>query len=156
MNRKYATLRERLNANSKAMTLHEWSETKPWATFPCRIWHGKIDKDGYGRINIRPKRSKRKPKSYKAHRVSLAEAKGVPVYRLNHCAHLCDNRPCIEPEHLWSTTNYQNVRDRVRKGRTRNGQSGPLNETRIHPSAENPTCVPPSAGVRQGLSDEQG
>lgn len=128
MNRKYASLRERLNANSKEMFLHEWSEAKPWATFPCRIWQRKIDQWGYGRIMIRIKAGPRKgkAKSYKAHRISLAEAKGIPVYRLNHCAHLCDNRPCIQPEHLWSTTNYQNVRDRARKGRTRNGVTGPL------------------------------
>jgi hypothetical protein len=35
--------------------------------------------------------------------------------------HRCDNRLCVNPEHLFLGTNADNVADRVRKGRTVKG-----------------------------------
>lgn len=132
--RLYKTLRERLNANSKPMRLHDHDPEKPWTEKPCRIWTGCLNSDTYGSITIRvrwrykagPWKGQRIPRRFHAHRVSLAEHHGIPVWALNHVAHYCHNQPCIEPTHLRSTTNYQNVRDRVKAGRTRNGHTGPL------------------------------
>lgn len=134
--RKYATLRDRLNANSKEMRLIDHDPERPWTEQPCRIWTSALDTDGYGFLTLRMRlrykfgqfKGQRIPKRRKAHRVSLADYHGIPLHCLNHCAHYCDNRPCIEPTHLRSTTNYQNVRDRMLKGRTRNGLTGPLPE----------------------------
>jgi aryl-alcohol dehydrogenase-like predicted oxidoreductase len=33
--------------------------------------------------------------------------------------HRCDNPPCIEPEHLWEGTQFDNMQDMAAKGRTR-------------------------------------
>jgi hypothetical protein len=129
----YPSLRDRLNANSREYRLHGHDPEKAWTEKPCRIWTGGLCSEGYGSITIRSSRryraGKRKgeriPKRRRAHRVSLANHHGIPLWALKSVAHFCDNRPCIEPTHLGSMTNYQNVRDRSKKGRTRNGHTGP-------------------------------
>jgi hypothetical protein len=133
---RYPSLRHRLEANSKEIRCHEHDPAQAWTEKPCRVWTGCLNGDGYGSITIRSryryKFGKYKgygiPKRYHAHRVSLAEHHGIPLSALNKACHWCDNRPCIEPTHLRSTTNYQNVRDRVKRGRSRNGHTGPLPE----------------------------
>lgn len=113
---KYSSLRARLDANSRPYRLHDCDSAKPWTAAPCRIWTGAIGSSGYGKINIR-RRNDGKLKTRSAHRVSLADFLGVPVWRMNHVAHHCDNRACIEPLHLRSTTQRQNVRECVERGR---------------------------------------
>ncbi len=66
----------------------------------CWLWNGYIDKDGYGRIDIRvgPK-GKRTKKCALAHRVSFAQyVKNIPDgYDVDH---KCKVRNCINPDHL--------------------------------------------------------
>lgn len=139
-------MRDRLNANSQPMRLHAPDPEKPWTAVPCRVWTSALDGGGYGRLNIRsrlrhkygPKKGQRKTKIVRAHRMSLAEHRGVKPWQLNHVAHHCDNRPCIEPEHLVSWTPRKNLRDMMAKGRGK-GQFG-------NPSRSN-ACAPSSPGA---------
>lgn len=124
----YASMRDRLNANSSPMWLHARDPEKPWTQHPCRIWKGSLDGGGYAKLGIKSRhrhqtgklKGRRKNKSLRAHRVSLAEHLGVPVWMMNKVSHSCDTKPCIEPEHLNSWTQKKNMQDMIAKGRGKN------------------------------------
>lgn len=79
----------------------------------CWEWRGKLDAYGYGFIC-------HNGKSLKAHRLSYEIYYAEPLNEL-HCLHHCDNRKCVNPLHLFSGTNYDNVQDKVRKNRCYTG-----------------------------------
>lgn len=81
----------------------------------CWPWKGPVDKDGYGYIG-----------KDRAHRLTWDRTHKTlsdgQVIR-----HTCDHPNCCNPDHLVSGTNYDNVMDRVDRGRsakgTRNGRA---------------------------------
>lgn len=78
-------------------------------TETCWVWRGAINSSGYGSFNI-------DGKIYGSHRVSwrifIGPDEGI------HVLHRCDNRMCVNPDHLFSGNNSDNVADRVAKGRS--------------------------------------
>lgn len=75
----------------------------------CREWQGSLGSNGYGQVYYRGRQ-------HKAHRVSWIESHGTIPAGL--CVlHRCDNRRCINPEHLFLGTVADNARDMMEKGR---------------------------------------
>lgn len=87
----------------------------------CWCWKGSIHKTGYAPF-----------KSYggkngTAHRASWIIYKGE-IPKDKYVLHKCDNRQCVNPEHLFLGTAKDNAEDRQEKKR---GKSGKLTENKV-------------------------
>ena len=93
----------------------------------CLEWQGKRHHTGYGLAKVA---GRRKP----VHRLMYEAAIG-PIPAGHHVLHRCDNRPCIEPTHLFTGTDRDNVRDMFAKGRGRRPGSVVLSPVDLAPFA---------------------
>lgn len=80
----------------------------------CWEWTGHIGTQGYGLIW-------RNRKAVRAHRVVYELLKG-PIAENECCLHTCDNRRCVNPDHLFKGTRLDNNRDSKAKGRNAHGE----------------------------------
>lgn len=77
----------------------------------CWEWTGsRSDRTGYGRFFIKP------GKAVGAHRIAYFLTFGTFDTKLFVC-HICDNRPCVRPDHLFLGTSKDNVQDCISKNR---------------------------------------
>ncbi len=75
----------------------------------CWLWTGFVQSSGYGQIQIN-----RKP--VPAHRVAWEMFRGDIPQGMRIC-HKCDTRSCVNPEHLFTGTQKDNMQDCIKKGR---------------------------------------
>jgi len=96
-----------------------WSKVDRRGPDECWEWSGSKNPDGYGLFSLRGR-------GYRSHRVSWSIAHGgVPCGM--HVCHHCDNPACVNTSHLFIGTNYDNMRDKVLKGR--------------HPNTKKTACI---------------
>lgn len=101
----------------------------------CRIWKGTpLQKTGYGRLSVGSRKDGSR-KSLLAHRASYLAFRG-PIPNGMFVCHVCDTPSCINPDHLFLGTPWDNMQDKVRKGRhlTLEGEKNPaakLSEKRV-------------------------
>jgi hypothetical protein len=75
----------------------------------CWYWLGNLSQTGYGKIYWNRRHCV-------AHRVAYEVWRGVKPAELLVC-HSCDNKMCINPDHLFLGTSLDNNRDAIKKGR---------------------------------------
>ena len=82
----------------------------------CWLWLGPVTFDGYGQFHLHGE--------HRAHRVS-ARLANIEIPDGMIVMHVCDNPPCVNPEHLRVGTVGENNADRDAKGRTANCTRSP-------------------------------
>lgn len=75
----------------------------------CFLWEGTLDAYGYGALRVLGKTIKAHRLAYKLHHGHLS--KDIAVL------HRCDNRCCVNVEHLFLGTRSDNLKDMWNKGR---------------------------------------
>ena len=85
--------------------------TRPDPVSGCHIWHGVVNDAGYGTLGL-------KGRSQRAHRLAWSERHGPIPPGVDVC-HRCDERRCVNPDHLFVASHASNMADRGRKERAR-------------------------------------
>lgn len=98
-----------------------WTKVEKIPFHSCWEWNGGRYTSGYGAFTLHQSTGRpgeRACGNEYAHRVSWLLQRG-PIKDGLHVLHKCDNRTCVNPDHLFLGTNTDNVRDMRAKGRTR-------------------------------------
>ena len=79
----------------------------------CHLWTGTILSEGYGQAHMNGRR-------WRAHRLAYAILVGVVSDDIM-VLHKCDNRKCVNPDHLFLGDHLTNMKDMTVKGRQAKG-----------------------------------
>lgn len=92
------------------------SKTMPVPESGCWLWLDALNRKDYGWVGA--------PGGPLAHRAAWTLFRG-PIPKGAHVLHKCDVRCCVNPDHLYLGNNDQNLRDRMRRGRSAKGEDFP-------------------------------
>lgn len=104
------------------MTLQEYLNNCKNTKNNCLEYLGKTRVDGYARVTF-------ERKNWLLHRLVFILHSKNQIPNGLFVLHSCDNRCCINPDHLWLGTKRDNTLDSIKKGRhvnnsgTRNGRA---------------------------------
>lgn len=95
-----------------------WSKVAKGEPTECWEWLGRLDKRGYGHFEtmFRVARGEFVHYHHIASRLAWEITNG-PVARGKMCCHVCDNRACCNPAHMFLGTAQDNMADMRAKGR---------------------------------------
>ena len=84
----------------------------------CINWSKSLGHNGYGLTT-------RNNKTYRAHRLAYCDYHGIDHSDIKGMVvrHTCDNRKCINPEHLVIGTHQDNMDDMKKRNRTAKGEA---------------------------------
>ena len=102
------------SGSNKGLTAEERFAKSVRKTDSCWIWTASRDKNGYGIFRGMIGQTA----FTRAHRFSYALHTGDMLVGMQ-ALHTCDNPSCVNPNHLFSGTGADNMRDKVQKGRSR-------------------------------------
>lgn len=83
-------------------------------TDSCWLWTGCLNSSGYGTISV-------DGKCYLSHRLSWDLFKSKKIGK-KFVLHMCDVRSCVNPSHLFTGSQKDNISDMITKGRQRAGR----------------------------------
>jgi hypothetical protein len=77
----------------------------------CWLWTGTVMTTGYGRLG----------RTGFAHRLAWELANGTQLRPGEQINHICDNRRCVRPSHLYRGSQRDNMQDRLQRGKYARG-----------------------------------
>lgn len=100
-------------SHQKFCSLHcaFFSRIKMLSKDECWPWVGSCHKFGYGEF-------RHKNNFFRSHRVSVSIFHGVDYDLIINANHICDNPNCVNPNHLYSGNQQQNLVDAAKRKRT--------------------------------------
>lgn len=110
-----------------------WAQVDVRGDDECWMWTGTLTGHGYGRFRVGGR-------EIGAHRF-MAMSVLLDWNPELHTLHHCDNRPCVNPAHLYMGTAKDNVRDCVERDRHRNGYTQATHCIHGHPFDEENTRI---------------
>jgi hypothetical protein len=105
-------IKEAKELNDRIVRDRFWAKVDK--TPSCHLWNGAIDSSGYGILTINGK-------NHNAHRLNYEWATGKPIPKGLVLLHKCDQRNCVNDQHLSLGTQNENIADRVKKNRSAKG-----------------------------------
>ena len=96
-------------------TQNFWNKVRIGDNDSCWEWLGCRDRQGYGKHSCNAK-------TVRAHRYAYGLVTNRPISEGVLICHTCDNPGCVNPCHLFTGTQKDNIQDCVKKGRFQGGK----------------------------------